>query len=153
MEDKNNEATKSSNPKFALGIKKVPTHCIPPAVKLEIGLAMMEGGRKYGTYNWREEGVKATTYYDASNRHLDAWLEGEDDDPASGINHVTKAIASLVVLRDSMLFGNFIDDRPQQQPGGFDMEKYNKKAERIIEKYPNCKEPFTEMRKQKELGG
>ncbi|GAF71532.1 unnamed protein product, partial [marine sediment metagenome] len=34
--------TKPTNPKQALGIKKVPTHCIPSGPMLEAGLAMME---------------------------------------------------------------------------------------------------------------
>jgi hypothetical protein len=31
---------------------------------------------------------------------------------ASGLSHIDKAIASLIVLRDSMLQGNWTDDRP-----------------------------------------
>ena len=45
-------------------------------------------------------------------RHLVGWWEGEDLDPDSGLSHVTKAIASLVVLRDAMLNGKCEDDRP-----------------------------------------
>ena len=45
-------------------------------------------------------------------RHLNEWWEGEDTDPASGLNHITKAITSLMVLRDSMIQDKFNDDRP-----------------------------------------
>jgi hypothetical protein len=42
---------------------------------------------------------------------LMSWWEGENLDPDSGLSHVTKAIASLVVLRDAMLQGKMTDDR------------------------------------------
>lgn len=44
-------------------------------------------------------------------RHLMAWWEGQDFDPDSGMNHIVKAITSLVVLRDAMLQGKVEDDR------------------------------------------
>ena len=48
----------------------------------------------------------------AAMRHLMSWWEGEDTDPDSGMSHVTKAITSLVVLRDAMIQGMCTDDRP-----------------------------------------
>ena len=56
---------------------------------------------------------------------------------------MTKAIACLVVLRDSMILGNWNDDRPPKLPEGW-VAKLNKKAAEIIEKYPNAKAPYTE---------
>jgi hypothetical protein len=81
-------------------------------VLAEIGVAMLEGAQKYGRHNWRKTGVCASTYYDASLRHLMAWWEGETIDPDSGLPHITKAIASLVVLRDAQLHLQCEDDRP-----------------------------------------
>ena len=98
--------TKNSNPKDALGINKAPMHCVSSAVLMEVGLAMLEGGRKYGAHNYRAMGVRASVYYDAVMRHMMTYWEGEDIDPDSGLHHVTKAIATLVVLRDSMLIKN-----------------------------------------------
>lgn len=137
--------TKQSNPKDALGIKKVPLHVVPSKPLLEVGLAMMEGGRKYGAHNYRSIGVLMSTYYDAANRHLLAWWEGEDIDPDSGVHHVVKAMASLFVLRDSMHMGNCTDDRPIRYPDGINMGKFNSIAAGIIEKYPGCAEPFLEI--------
>lgn len=141
------EEVKISNPKDALGIKKAPTFVIPTGPQYEIGLAMMEGGRKYGAFNYRAVGVRASVYYDACRRHLDAWKEGEDIDPTSGIHHLMKAAACLIVARDSMMMGNFEDDRPIRYPKGMDMEELNKQAAGLIEKYPECKKPFTEKGK------
>lgn len=134
---------KDSNPKDVLGIKKVPLHAIPVKPLLEVGLAMMEGGRKYGTHNYREIGVCMSTYYNAAMRHLMSWWEGEDIDPASGVHHVVKALASLFVVRDGMHMGNCVDDRPIRYPNGIDIEKFNEIAADLITKYPKCAKPFT----------
>lgn len=138
---------KSTNPKDALSIKKIPIHLVPIQVLSEIGLAMLEGGRKYGGHNYRDAGVRASVYLDAVWRHLflQFW-EGEDIDPDSKLHHVTKAIASLVVLRDSMLMDNWIDDRPIRHPNGPDTQRLNALATKIIEEYPDCVDPFTEKK-------
>jgi hypothetical protein len=136
--------TKPTNPKDALGIKKAPLSTLPTQVGFEVALAMLEGARKYGRHNYRSMGVKASVYYDACQRHLAAWWEGEDIDPDSGLSHIAKAAACLFVLRDSMLMENWEDDRPPQHPNRLNLTKLNELAEEIIEKYPDCVEPHTE---------
>jgi hypothetical protein len=137
--------TKETNPKDAVGVRKVPTHVVPARVTAEVGLALLEGARKYGSYNWREAGVRASVYYDATNRHLADFWEGVDIDPDSGLSHVTKAIASLTVLRDSMMHGNWEDDRPIAAEAGW-VQAMNEKAAEIIERYPNPKAPFLQKK-------
>ena len=107
---------KASNPKDAIGSKKPPHSTVSQAVMAEVGVGMLEGSIKYGRHNYREIGVRAEVYYDATRRHIDAWWEGEDVDPDSGLSHVTKAICSLVVLRDAMIQDKLFDDRPQPSP-------------------------------------
>lgn len=141
---------KPTNPKDALGIRKVAMHCVPTKPMLELGLAMMEGGRKYGTHNYRAIGVRSSTYYNAALRHITAWWEGEDIDPDSGLSHIVKAMSSLLVLRDSMHMGNLEDDRPPQYPKGMQMNELNKQAGDIIDKYPDCTEPYTQTKKHDE---
>lgn len=138
------ENKKDTNPKDLVGIKKAPMSTVSAPVLMEVGVAMLEGARKYGRHNYREAGVVASVYYDATMRHLMDWFEGQDIDPASGLNHVTKAIASLTVLRDSMIRGNWKDDRPPKMPEGW-LEELNKKAAIVIEKYPNAVIPVTEL--------
>lgn len=104
--------TKPTNPKDMIGIRKAPFSTVSGAVIAEVGTAMLEGAAKYGRHNYRVVGVRASVYYDATMRHLVGWWEGEDLDPDSGLSHVTKAIASLVVLRDAMINGKCEDDRP-----------------------------------------
>jgi hypothetical protein len=139
--------SKESNPKQANGIKKVPLHNIPCRPLFEVGLAFMEGARKYGSHNYRDVGVRASVYYDAVMRHLMAWWEGEEIDPDSGVPHIIKAIACLFVLRDSMYMCNWSDDRPLMYTGGLRMEELNKMAEEVIDRYPEDTEPFTEINK------
>jgi len=131
---------KDTNPKDAVGVRKVPMSTVPAPVLMEVGLAMLEGARKYGRHNYRDAGVRASVYYDALMRHIAAWWEGEDIDPDSGLSHIVKAIACLVVLRDSMFRGNWVDDRPPEVKEGWQKE-LNELAAKIIEKYPDPKDP------------
>ena len=105
---------------------------------------MFEGARKYGRFNYRVAGVLSSVYYDAAMRHLMDWYEGEDIDPKSGLNHITKAIATLVVLRDATIQGMLEDDRPPKSLQGW-MDKLNDQAADIIAKIPDAKEPFTHV--------
>lgn len=138
---------KPSNPKDAIGVKKAYVSVLPWGVLYELGLAMLEGALKYGRHNYREDGVRASTYMDALNRHMASWWEGEDIDPDSGESHIVKAMACLLVLRDSMLRENWVDDRPPKMPDGW-MASMNRKAAALIERYPNPKEAFTEKGKK-----
>ena len=137
-------STKETNPKDAVGIKKVPFSTIPTQVVMEIGLAMLEGSRKYGRHNYRRAGIRASVYYDALHRHMNAWWEGEDNDPDSGLSHITKALATLAVLRDGIMNELWTDDRPPKVKNKNWVKDMNKKAAEIIERYPNPLPPFTE---------
>lgn len=104
--------TKLTNPKDVVGIRKAPMSTVPANVIAEVGVAMLEGASKYGRHNYRVAGVRASVYYDGTMRHIMSWWEGEDLDPDSNLSHITKAIASLVVLRDAMVQDMWTDDRP-----------------------------------------
>ena len=132
---------KESNPKDSIGVRKVPYSTLPTPVLAECGVALLEGAIKYGRHNYREIGVRASVYYDATvARHLAAWWEGEDTDPDSGISHITKAIASLMVLRDAQIRGKMVDDRPLGTKGF--LAALNKKVEELMDRYPEAKEAF-----------
>lgn len=130
---KSPEGTKATNPKDAIGCRKAPMSVVPANVVAEIGLGMLEGTCKYGRHNYRAMGVRSSIYYDATMRHMMSWWEGEDIDPDSGLSHVTKAIASLVVLRDAMMNNMLTDDRPPSSIPFFD--GLNKQAEAIIDRH------------------
>lgn len=131
---------KETNPKDAVGIRKVPFSVIPAQVVAEVGLGLLEGARKYGRHNYRTVGIRASVYYDAALRHLTQWWEGQDVDPDSGLNHVSKAITTLVVLRDAMINGKMQDDRPPSIDEAT-WGELNKLAGDLIDKYPDAKPP------------
>lgn len=135
--------TKDTNPKDAVGTAKAPLSCLPAPFMHAVGLALMEGARKYGRHNYRAMGVRYSVYYDALMRHMTAWWEGEDIDPDSGLPHPVKAAACLAVLHDSMTQGNATDDRPPKSPAGWQQD-LNDRAAALLTKYPDCKPPHTE---------
>ena len=136
---------KETNPKDSVGIKKAPLHMVPPAVMFEIGLGLAEGARKYGSYNFRSAGVRASVYYDALMRHMCQWWEGEDIDNDSNLSHVTKALSCLTVLRDAMMNNMWNDDRPIKHKNQEWLRENNKKMEQLLNKYPKGVDPFTEL--------
>lgn len=138
---------KDTNPKDAMGVAKVPLSTVSGQVLGELGLAMMEGALKYGRHNYRVSGVRASVYFDAAWRHLIAFYEGEDIDPASGLPHIIKVMACMAVLRDSQIQSNWVDDRPPKTPSGW-IEELNTKAKALLEKYPDPVEAYTELGQQ-----
>ena len=140
------------NPKDAVGVAKWRQYCAVPATVIwEVGLALLEGARKYGRHNYRVAPVRSSAYVDAAKGHIDCYWEGEDIDPDSGLCHVTKAIASLVVLRDAMINDMVVDDRP---PKAKDLSAHREylqaTVDEIFRRYPNSVEPFTQSRVDEE---
>ncbi len=132
--------TKDMNPKDAIGARKLRFSVLPWRVLCHVALAFLEGALKYGRHNYRAAGVRASVYFDAVvGRHLTQWWEGEDIDDDSGEHHVIKAIAGLMVMYDSILEGNFVDDRPPR--GNVDMAELNRKAAELLDRHKG-KNPF-----------
>ena len=99
------------NPKDAIGSTKMPMHIWPKTATLYGILGLLEGKAKYGRNNWRAAGVRASIYYDALNRHMDKWFEGQECDDKSGVPHLAHALACLAILVDAQCAGKLIDDR------------------------------------------
>lgn len=110
----------SANPKQAYGDKKLPVHLVPPALVLITAPNMGDGAEKYGAYNWRHKKVEAMTYVGAIQRHLAAYLDGEDVDPESkrGATHLGAIAACVAILADASMMGNLIDNRPPRGKAG-----------------------------------
>ena len=107
---------------------------IPCGVLAELGLAMSEGALKYGRHNWRNSRITASTYYDALMRHIMAYWEGESTDPDSGLSHLVKAMACLVVWRDAEMCERITDDRPRKTTGLWVL-RVNEIARKLVEKH------------------
>lgn len=138
---------KDTNPKDPIGSKKVGLHVLSGQVAMMLSLAFLEGDCKYGGYNYRVGGARASVYYSAMMRHMMAWWEGEEIDPDSGLPHPIKAMACLTIIMDTMLNENLVDDRPPKVKNQNWVREYNKLADAIISKFPNPVPPYTEKGK------
>lgn len=110
-------SAKPTNPKDAIATDKLPLHLVSPIVKAYQAIAHYLGNVKYGAWNWRAAGARASVYRSALERHIDAWWEGEDIDPTDGTPHLANALACLNILIDAKHSGKLIDDRPPSRAG------------------------------------
>lgn len=102
---------KPTNPKDILGSSKLPVHLWPETATAMGCIAMLNGMLKYGRSNFRAVGVRASIYYDAAKRHLNAWFEGEECDPDDGVPHLSAALACIAIIVDAWWAGKLNDDR------------------------------------------
>lgn len=108
---------KQTNPKDLIGSSKLPIHLWPTTASAMGCIGLLEGMLKYGRTNWREAGVRASIYVDACKRHLDAWFEGEEVAPDSGVPHLANALACLAIIVDAQAAGKLNDDRAYNGAG------------------------------------
>lgn len=104
--------TKPTNPKDAVGSTKLPLDLVPDTLHLYAATSFAEGASKYGNYNWRVAGVRASIYKAALERHLKKWWNGEDADEVTGVHHLASVIACAAILLDAKVVGKLTDDRP-----------------------------------------
>lgn len=104
--------TKLTNPKDDIGMTKVPMHLIPGSAKAYLAMAFLEGALKYGKYNWRVAGVRASIYLDAMERHLEKFKGGDWCDPITRVPHLASIMACCAIILDAEHVGKLTDDRP-----------------------------------------
>lgn len=114
------------NPKDKIGVTKVALELVPATSMIYEALAMADGARKYGPYNWRENEVQANIYIGAALRHINAWYNGEEVAEDSGVHHLGHAKACLGIILDSLECGKLVDNRPLPAPVG-DLLKRNQR--------------------------
>jgi len=133
--EKNSQNLKSTNPKDLIGSDKIPIHLFPVTAVIYGTMALLDGALKYGRANWRAAGVRASIYYDALNRHMSKWFEGQDIDEDSGLPHLAHAMACIVILIDAIEAGKLKDDRMYK--GGYLelLKKMTPEVKRLKEKY------------------
>jgi len=136
--------TKKTNPKAAAGAAKPSIAVIPSSALYAAAAAHMDGAYKYGAHNWRISGVRASTYYAAVQRHLQAWWEGEQLADDSGIPHLGHALACINILIDAETCGKLTDDRPPALPDGW-LERWRELHAELTEHGKRVSaEPFTQ---------
>jgi hypothetical protein len=106
------EAYPDNNPKTLIGATKVPLHLVPPSAKHFLALALADGAKKYGPYNWRDAKISVSVYKAAAERHLDAFWDGENFARDSGVHHIAHAMACMALMLDAYTVGMLNDDRP-----------------------------------------
>jgi len=92
--------------------QKLRFDLVPPDALTELVRVYTFGAGKYDDRNW-EQGIKYGRVYAAAQRHLNAWLGGEEKDSESGIHHLAHAAWNCMSLLAYELRGmKDFDDRP-----------------------------------------
>lgn len=135
---KKTEVAKATNPKDAIGIKKVPMSCLSSHSVALVALAMQDEG-----LDDCHEGnmVLTSEHFNAAVSNLMLFLEGVGDNDR--IPKLARAMAHGVVLRHAELEHRLIDDCVGTE--GLHVKELNVFAEQIIEKLPKCVEPYTQL--------
>ena len=85
-------------------------------ISSEVAMAMAEGAKKYGVMKWRDVALEKVDYYNAAMRHIISSISGEVLDPESGINHLSKAIAGIIIYEDYKIGANYTESAYDQEP-------------------------------------
>lgn len=97
-----------------LPIELVPTEGIRAAARIfrygAVEKKRPGGLEGYGVNNWRG-GMKWTRLYGATQRHLQAWLDGDDLDEESGLPHLWHALTCVLMLVWMAAHRPDLDDR------------------------------------------
>lgn len=79
--------------------KNKPRMSLLPKGALNAVIRVLEfGANKYQVDNWKHVPDAKTRYYDAMQRHIDAWWYGEQKDPETGEHHLAHAICCGMFL-------------------------------------------------------
>ena len=73
---------------------------LPPLALEETVKVLTFGAQKYERDNWQKVPDAKRRYFDALQRHVWAWKQGEQVDPESGIHHLAHAMCCLMFLHE-----------------------------------------------------
>ena len=71
---------------------------------------LMFGAKKYDDHNWKK-GLNWTEICESLQRHMNAFLDGEDNDKESKLYHVGHILCNAMFLSYMFLFRKDLDDR------------------------------------------
>jgi hypothetical protein len=71
---------------------------LPPKALEETVKVLTFGAQKYERDNWKKVPDSKRRYFDALQRHVWAWKNGEQIDAESGIHHLAHAMCCLMFL-------------------------------------------------------
>ncbi len=104
----------TGDPKGEAGAAKPQLDNISLVAQYYEAAVMQTGAEKYGAYNWCDHPMKASTYYNAILRHLQAWWQGETFDLESELPHMAHLRSCTGIIMEQQASGKLIDDRPKQ---------------------------------------
>ena len=136
---------KDTNPKDRMATTRLDLSLFPATARAYGALAMTEGDCKYGGYNYRDAGVRASVYYAAANRHLDKWFNGDWVDSKTGVPHLASALACIGVLIDAIECDKINDDRPPMCDMTDLLERMEQKVARLQGLFPDGPDRHTEL--------
>lgn len=103
-EVKASQKASSGGRKFDGG--KLQYGLLPPlALKATVEILTF-GAEKYEPDNWKHVPDSKRRYFDAMQRHLWAWKEGEQNDPETDKNHLAHAMCCLMFLLERDMFND-----------------------------------------------
>lgn len=77
--------------------EKIRFDLFSPSFAQDVSVVLTKGAEKYEAHNW-EKGILYSRVYAALQRHLNAWWQGEDNDPEWGLHHLAHAGCCLMFL-------------------------------------------------------
>lgn len=92
-------------------VKKPRLGLVPPFAKRAVAAVLSFGAEKYGRHNWML-GLSFVETYDSMERHMTAWMQGEDIDPESGLPHLAHAACNAMMILELSKIAPAYDDRP-----------------------------------------
>lgn len=82
-----------------------PRYGLTPPKALEKTVNVLTfGAQKYEPDNWKRVPNAQERYFDAIQRHLWAWKQGEKNDPESGENHLAHAACCIMFMLERDLY-------------------------------------------------
>lgn len=90
---------------------------IPRSASVEMAKAFMVGQEKYGRWNYLKGGMTTSRLTAAAKRHIDAYLDGEEEDRSDPLaikydaHHLGAALASIAMLVECRAKGRLVDER------------------------------------------
>ncbi len=91
--------------------EKLCWHLLPFGATAEVVAVLQYGAEKYAPFNWAK-GMPYSRCFNSAQRHMTAWLAGEEADPETGLSHLAHAACNLLFLLTYTKDGLGTDDRP-----------------------------------------
>lgn len=103
-------AAKLANEGSKLDQGKEPLDLLSTMWLLDVARVMAFGAKKYASHNWRK-GLARSRLTAAALRHILAYNSGQDNDPETGLSHLSHASCCLMFLREQHETHPHLDDR------------------------------------------